>query len=356
MSVFKQLYISAKWSVRVVLLLIGLALLGDFIANQPQKTFLPPLIPYSATYQDAQNLDYISPLAHQNIPSIYYRHWLGTDKLGRDVLSGVISGTRTALLVGVGGTGFAIIIGLLMGGIAGYFGNKRYQLSWLGLILRGCMIGCLGFYTLVFFQQNISLLWLLGLFMLIYSFIKIIEIFIKNQTIHIASIAIPLDSMIMRIVEILQSVPPILWLLGLVAVTGRFSIGGLMGFIGFIGWTSVARLVRGEVLKVRPLEYVEIAEVLGFSDFRILLKHILPNILTAVFIAASFGIANSILLEAFLTFSGMGLPIEQVTWGSLLNAARDDWGAWWVVVFPGLAIFITVTAFNRIGEVLRDRA
>lgn len=354
MSIFNKIYTPAKWSVWVLAVLLAVALLGNFMAHEQGKMPLPPLIPYAPTTQDAQNMDYISPFATQNVPSLYFKHWLGTDKLGRDVLAGIISGTRTAILVGVGGMGLAVVIGLFLGAVAGYFNNNRLKLSLIGLILRGCMILGFIFYSIVFFQQHLNFLYLTATLIAFYIVIKTIEKVFKNNLLK-PTFNIPIDSILMRIVEVLQAVPSILWILGLVAVTGRMSVLGLVGFIGLTGWGTIARLVRGEVIKVRPLEYVESAQALGYSDFRILLKHILPNILTPVLIATSFGIANSILLEAFLTFSGLGLPIEQVTWGSLLNGAKDDFGAWWMVVFPGLAIFITVTAFNRIGETLNKR-
>ena len=215
------------------------------------------------------------------------------------------------------------------------------------------------FYTTIFFQQKLNFILLILIFIGIYLIINILD---KNlnkilgETAYLnKKINIPIDMLIMRSVEALQAVPTILWLLGLIAVMGRMSIFGLILFIGLTGWMSLARLVRGEVIRVRHLEYVESAQALGYSDFRILAKHILPNILTPILIAVSFGIANCVLLEAFLTFSGLGLPIEQVTWGSLLTASRDNPSAWWMVVFPGLAIFLTVTIFNRIGEALSDK-
>ncbi len=355
MIFLNKIYTSAKWSVRTLAFLIFIALFGNIITSERANALLPPLIPYSATSQDAKNMDYISPLAAQEVPSLYYKHWLGTDKLGRDVFAGIVSGTRTALLVGIGGMGIALIIGLLMGLVAGYYGNNRFKLSWIGLILRGCMIFSFIFYLSVFFQQGLNPLVLMLIFIAIFICIKIGESFLKKWNPIKNTVQIPFETIIMRMVEVVQAVPSILWLLGLIAVTGRMSIIGLVCFIGFTGWTLIARLVRGEVIRVRQLEYVETAQALGFSDFRILIKHILPNILTPVLIAVSFGIANSILLEAFLTFSGLGLPIEQVTWGSLLNAAKDDFQAWWMVVFPGIAIFITVTIFNRIGEAMSER-
>ncbi|HNI44874.1 MAG TPA: ABC transporter permease, partial [Chitinophagales bacterium] len=166
-------------------------------------------------------------------------------------------------------------------------------------------------------------------------------------------IAIPADLLVMRLIEIINSIPPLLLILCIVAVT-RPSVVNVMVIIGLISWTSIARFVRAELLKVRNLEYIEAAQAMGFSDLRIVLRHALPNALTPVLIAIAFGVASAILTESFLSFLSVGVAADTVTWGSLLNMARSNFGAWWLALFPGLAIFLTVTIFNLIGEGLTD--
>jgi len=107
-------------------------------------------------------------------------------------------------------------------------------------------------------------------------------------------------------------------------------------------------------LRVRNLEYIEAAQAFGFSNFRIILRHAIPNALAPVLIAIAFGIASAILTESFLSFIGVGVPAEQVTWGSLLSLSRQYSSAWWLAIFPGMAIFFTVTIFNLLGEGLTD--
>ncbi len=127
-----------------------------------------------------------------------------------------------------------------------------------------------------------------------------------------------------------------------------------MAVIGFTSWTGIARFIRAELLRVRSLEYIEAANALGFSSTRTLLRHAIPNSLSPVLIAVAFGIASAILVESILSFLGIGVPAETVTWGSLLSTARKYSQDWWLAVFPGFAIFITVTVFNLIGEGLTD--
>jgi peptide/nickel transport system permease protein len=352
---YKQIRRSALTPARILIFLTALALLGGFIAAEESKSFIPPLIPYAYYEQDAKNTDFVSPFGVQNVPSLYYRHWLGTDKLGRDVLAGLVSGTRIALLIGLGGMAIALFIGLFMGMAAGYFGNDRFRLIKMGLILRGVLFPILLFYASVFFQQQLPFYWYLLLVITVFSLMKLGDFIFSKIPFFNKSIVFPLDTLIMRVVEILQAIPTILWLLGLIATTGQMSIIGLVFFIGFISWTTTARLVRGEMMRIRQLEYMETAQVLGFSHTHTLLLHALPNVLTPVLIALAFGIAHCILLEATLTFIGLGLPIELVTWGSMLAEARSNPSAWWLAVFPGFMIFITVYSLNRLGESLNEK-
>ena len=126
-----------------------------------------------------------------------------------------------------------------------------------------------------------------------------------------------------------------------------------MIIIGFIRWTTIARFIRAELLRVRSLEYIEAAHAMGFSNWRIIVRHAIPNSIGPVLITIAFGVASAILIEAFISFLGIGVNGE-VTWGMLLRWARDNTMAWWLAIFPGLAIFITVTIFNLIGDGLTE--
>jgi peptide/nickel transport system permease protein len=165
---------------------------------------------------------------------------------------------------------------------------------------------------------------------------------------------IPIDIIVSRLFEILESIPALLLILSFVAIVEKPSIFIVMAIIGLTSWTSIARYIRAELLKIRNLEYIEAAQALGYPEWRIVLRHAVPNALTPVLIAVSFGIASAILIESSLSFLGIGVPAEQVTWGSLLATVRGFPQAWWLAIFPGFAIFITVTIFNLIGDGLTD--
>jgi peptide/nickel transport system permease protein len=162
--------------------------------------------------------------------------------------------------------------------------------------------------------------------------------------------------MVQRFTEVFNALPKLLIILTLAAVFREKSVGMVIGIIGFTNWPSVSRFTRAEMMKTRGLSYIEAARSIGMSDFRIIFKHALPNAFAPVFIELAFIIAGSIVAESSLSFLGIGVPDEVVTWGSILSAGRQQFDAWWMVLFPGLAIFITVLLFQSIGERLRQSA
>ena len=127
-----------------------------------------------------------------------------------------------------------------------------------------------------------------------------------------------------------------------------------MVIIGLTSWTGIARFTRAELLRIRNLEYISASNALGFSSIRTIFKHALPNALAPVFVSIAFGIASAILVEASLSFLGIGVPDDIVTWGALLNLGRQNLEAWWLIIYPGIAIFVTITIYNMIAESLRD--
>ena len=247
----------------------------DFKKLENAEALFPP-IPYRPS-----NIDLSAPFED---PSA--QHWLGTDKLGRDVMAGIVHGSRISLSVGFVAVGIAVIIGVILGALAGYFG------SWIDLTIS-------------------------------------------------------------RLFEIMLSIP-MFFLLITVAAVFPPSIFLTMAIIGLTGWVGIARFTRNEFLKIRSLDYVTAALALGVSTRKIMFRHILPNALAPVIVSVVLGVAGAILLESSLSFLGLGVPADTVTWGSILNEARSNTFAWWLAVFPGAAIFITVLSYYLVGEGLRD--
>ena len=162
-----------------------------------------------------------------------------------------------------------------------------------------------------------------------------------------------IDLALSRFFELMLAIPPFFLILTVAAVLPP-SIYNVMIILGLTGWIGIARFIRSEFFRLRGLDFVTAARGLGVSNVAIMFRHILPNALAPVLVSASFGVASAILAESGLSFLGVGVPPDLVTWGSILAVSRSNTFAWWLAVFPGLAIFLTVTAYNLLGDGLRD--
>lgn len=391
---------AALWSLRILYVLVFTGVFADFIANDKPivcsiegKIYFPiikdyglklgwtkgdeaffqrnwqtenydfailPPIPYNAQELNTTSR-YISPLGKQEVKSWRFRHWLGTDHLGRDLAAIMVSGTRAAMLVSVISMGIATIIGLLLGSLAGFFGDDRLRSTaprfWLNLIGLACGL----FYAFVVRRYALTegvLFWELlksfSILMLALLTANLLARFLERRLASAATIAIPADALVNRLIEILHAIPTLLLLLSIAALIRQPSMLYMMAVIGLVRWTGIARFIRAELLRIRSLEYIEAARAIGLSEWRILFRHALPNGLAPVLVAIAFGMANTVLLEAFLSFLGIGLSPEAATWGSALRGVHGSYEAWWAAVFPGMAIFVTITIFNLIGEGLSE--
>ncbi|MEO0779222.1 MAG: ABC transporter permease [Bacteroidota bacterium] len=388
----------ALWSLRLLVVLLGIAFFADFLANEKPlyckiegKRYFPVLadygqalgwtnpdpqflnvdwkdleyervwwapVAYSASTIDVYNAPFKGPFDRQVVAEDRFWHWLGTDDLGRDVAAGMLAGTRMAMLVGVVAMSVACFFGIILGLLAGYYGDSRLRWTRVRLLANGVALVAAWFYG--FAARSYALAeseWppgelgksiLLGLVLLVVANVGASQL--ERFPLLARKRALPVDLLVMRAIEVLESVPGLLFLLAILAVIEKPGILDVMVIIGFLSWTSVARFVRAELLRIRTLPYIEAAQVMGFSEWRIIWRHALPNALGPILVVVAFGVAGAILAEASLSFLGLGLSIDQVSWGSMINKAREDFSAWWLALLPGLAIFATVTIFNLIGD------
>ena len=325
-----------------------------------------PPVPYLPMNQDNDNIHSKSPLGVQNVPSKRWQHWFGTDELGRDVLAGMIHGTRIAMTVGIVSMFIASIIGIILGALAGFLGDDTFKVSRVRLWANLLLLYLAFFYA--FSVRSYAITDALGeslgqgILQLFLSAVIFIIVMIAGNFILVPfkripflgkQVYVPFDMIISRMIEILNSIPTLFLILLIISIIRKPNLYVIMVIIGLTGWTGIARFIRAELLKVRSLEYIEAAHSLGYSNLRTLFKHAIPNALSPVLISIAFGIASAILTESTLSFLGLG-PADTVTWGQLLSYARQVPQAWWLAIFPGFAIFITVTVFNLIGEGLTD--
>ncbi|MCH2023626.1 MAG: ABC transporter permease [Saprospiraceae bacterium] len=344
-----EIFVSTKW-----------------LEHKYEFAIFPP-ITYSSTTRDARNNKFKSPFGPQEFPedSNGGWHFLGTERIGQDVAAGMIHGTRTAMLVGVVAMSIATFIGLFFGALSGYFGDERLKASRIRILLNLLAFIMAFFFSFISNGYIISdmigagnlfsaICVIIAWFMLVFFIANLLTIPLQKIPFLGKKVTVAVDIIIMRLIEVVNSIPLLILILAIVAIIEKPSVLFVMVIIGSVMWTPIAKFIRAELLRIRRLEYIEAAQAFGYSNFRIIMRHAIPNALAPVFIAIAFGVASAILTEAFLSFIGVGIPDDQVTWGSLLRLSRDKFSAWWLAVFPGFAIFITVTMFNLIGEGLTD--
>lgn len=329
-----------------------------------------PPCAYSPNTIDAGNAPRKSPLDEQiltlknNKPiSIPYkfRHWLGTTQNGNDVLSGIIHGAKISLSVGVFSMLIAAFFGIMLGAIAGYYENHTLKIGYIQLLflILGLFINY--FYHFIVKGDQLAAaftiggIWLiLRLLFLGYVSYLIIKYLLKlGHTIDKklntdSKLNFPIDTIVSRIIEVLNSIPSLLLIIAISAIT-KPSYTLLILIIGFLSWTNIARLTRAEYLKTKQLDYITSCKAIGIDNYSIMTKHILPNVFPILLVQIVFGMAGAVLIEASLSFIGVGVPVNTVTWGSLLNEAQDHFSAWWLVVFPGLCVFILIFIYNKIA-------
>jgi peptide/nickel transport system permease protein len=214
-------------------------------------------------------------------------HWLGTDQLGRDVLSRLVYGARVSLVVGLGAVALSGVLGVWLGVMAGYLGDR-------------------------------------------------------------------MDTVLMRLVDIMMAFPYLLMALAVVALLGP-GLSNLIAVFTITGWPAYARLLRAATLSVRQAEFVESARSLGAPTWRVLTGHVLPNVVSPSIVIGSFDLARVIIAEATLSFFGVGVPAPTASWGGMISEGREYLtSAWWLAIFPGLALTGLVVSVNLMGDRLRD--
>jgi len=285
-------------------------------------------------------------------PSYSQNHWLGTDHLGRDIAAGLVNGTKTAILVGFGSIFLIIIIGFSLGTLSGYYGNNRLIVNKFSFVINSILI-LFGLIYLISYHHRLHEDHYIYIFLAVLLFSTII-INITSKKWTFQQLTIPIDSIILKIIELIQTIPKLLLLITMMAILER-SIWTIILIIGIFGWTTIAKLTRAETLRITTLEYITIVQLYKLTDMKIIFKHILPNIFPPLLISLCFGVATAIMAEAGLSFLGLGLPANEVSWGSMLSESRLYLNSWWLLVFPGGLLFLTIYSLHKTGEFIRKK-
>jgi peptide/nickel transport system permease protein len=318
----------------------------DWSATEMEWAIWPPIRYRAGRLGEERGENLLPPLSPGSDGG---RHWLGTDSVGRDLAAGLVAGSRVAVVVGLGSLIIALTIGLPLGAVAGYFGNDGLRLP-LGPVI-GMVTAVLVGAVYLFASLGVALpAWGaiplgMGLIALLgWTLGRVLGWIPVLRT----RVAVPLDRVVMTLLELFGSIPGLVFLLALLTYLGRPGLLTVVVVIGLLGWTAIARFLRAELLRIRELPYIRAARVGGVGELRILTHHALPNALAPVAVTAAFLVGGSVLLESMLSFLGIGVPADQVSWGSILQESRSHPTAWWLAVFPGVLLSLTVLACNSL--------
>jgi peptide/nickel transport system permease protein len=325
-----------------------IALTGVWLTSGTKPVIDPSLVRLPEKLRPPLSTPAAEVLRPEELPALGI-YLFGTDDLGRDVFARMLQGAWVSLTVGFVAVGISVLVGILMGGLSGYYGERPVRVhhvlaSFLilaggGFLAAGNLpvgaILCFVALALVALSRNRAFFrypWIRFLFAGTFS----------------------VDTLIMRFVDIMLCFPSFFLILTVVALLPP-SIYNIMIVIGLTSWEGTARFVRAEFLSLREQDFVTAARALGVKDLRIIFRHMIPNAIAPVLVSATIGIAGAILTEAGLSFLGFGVPPPHATWGNILSdGKRFIFDAPWLTFVPGFAILIVVLSFNLFGEGLRD--
>ena len=329
------------------------AIIGLALTSGTNPVFDPSLVRLQEKLRPPLAKPNLDTLLPKEIPTLGL-YLFGTDELGRDVFARMLQGAWVSLTVGFVAVGIAVIIGIFMGGVAGYYGQRHIRVG--RLIIAA-------FFSLAALSLITGLIFVSGVFFICAAAGILVSFYVQHSGKETPEApwkriwhknTLSIDTLIMRFVDIMLCFPSFFLILTVVALLPA-SIYNIMIVIGLTSWMGTTRFVRAEFLSLRELDFVAAAKALGLSNFRIIFRHMMPNAVAPVLVSATIGIATAILTEAGLSFLGFGVPPPHATWGNILSDGKNFiFDAPWLTFIPGIGILIVVLSFNLFGEGLRD--
>lgn len=321
---------------------------------------LHPPIPYLPSDID---LDHAGkpPLTFPQKKPWYHAHWLGTDEIGRDVLAHLIYGCRSSVMIAVGAMAIALLIGLSLGALGGYWHEQRLGLT-LPVVLLIAVTAPILFNGMKVAAYHLStpvtaivVMISVSAFGIVVGLCnrwmnRLLRGAIRGKTNRINLFIHP-DRWVIGLTNFFTTIPAYFALLAFLAIWSTPNAASISLALGLLMWPDITRLTRSTIIQLRKTGMAESAESLGYSPIRVVLYHLLPNALQPAMVALGFGIGGAIMAESFLSFVGVA-PAEMVSWGTLLAKTRSYPDMWWLSVFPGVAIFCAVLVFYRLSSSL----
>jgi len=329
------------------------ALVGLMLTSGSKPVFDPAIVRLDEKLRPPLSSPREEALTPEAIPRLGV-YLFGTDDLGRDIFARMMQGAWVSLTVGFVAVGISVLIGIILGGISGYYGQNAATADQV----ISAVMGIAGAILLIAKVVTLgALLLMAGVFFLVLS--KWLKRKVRagawtgwRRILSIRTISI--DALIMRFVDIMLCFPSFFLILTVVALLPP-SIYNIMIVIGLTSWMGTTRFVRAEFLTLRDQDFVTAARALGIGNWRIIFRHMVPNAIAPVLVSATIGIASAILTESALSFLGLGVPPPHATWGNILSDGKNYiFDAPWLTFVPGIAILIVVLSFNLFGEGLRD--
>ena len=337
----------------IFLLFFCMAVTGLALTSGRNPVLDPALIRLQEKLNPPLTQPNLETLRPDEIPKLGV-YLFGTDNLGRDVFARMLQGAWVSLTVGFVAVGISVIIGIFLGGIAGYFG--QYNISVDHVLIFVFFATGIGLMLTQIFPFGLALV-VFGLIILASSILRTRKTGKTRSSLWFRILArevFSIDTLIMRMVDIMLCFPSFFLILTVVALLPA-SIYNIMIVIGVTSWMGTTRFVRAEFLSLREQDFVAAVKALGVDNFRIIFRHMMPNAVAPVLVSATIGIATAILTEAGLSFLGFGVPPPHATWGNILSdGKRFIFDAPWLTFIPGIGILIVVLSFNLFGEGLRD--